>query len=689
MNFLNPYNYIDTPTDRTTLPEAFKDGPPPGHHRLREGLVSGVVDITIETKTPLVLVDQNRRELAEIPQDAGRATPASPTISPVRLTPGGRVELDGSAIKGMLRSAYETITGSRFGAYESRPTPLTARIPAMRDPHASAISMGIVEQDGAGTWIRPGNRLRPGNRHPQPSPVVRVPRELICTAFDLDGPDAATAVRGESVLDADGQQVVATLQLYSKRSIVIWIATALRVAGRDHSPEFDSFGWTPVPEVGAAEVEGVLHVTGAAFGNPAADHRHFEQLVITKALTCPVGVNATEPDRFRVTEELENGWSAVIGDYARSFTSQNLGEHGSGSYAWMPEHWHLTQGRTLFIETQGAKPQRLLPAMISRMNFRMSPDALMTSVAPATTFAEMSSADRVFGWVQGDGEEGAYRGHVRIDPAVTPGVPVYERPGGIRLATLASPKPNASRFRVPGPDASGGRKDDIGFTAENRLRRWVALTHRGGRNWYDSYNHQSVHLAPPNKTHRTSDTWVTGWVKPQTTFTTTVRFSNLRNEEAGALLWLLRLDADHHLKLGLGKTLGFGAVTITISRAEITDLESTRARYRTIGQGLGSKNVVGTLDPQVDALIAQYLRSVDENDDLGTIRRQFLAAARGFDDHVVHYPRHDPRDRAADIFAWFASNERPRGRGPAPRLSNPLLTDSSAPPLLPYDPRDG
>lgn len=56
-------------------------------------------------------------------------------------------------------------------------------------------------------------------------------------------------------------------------------------------------------------------------------------------------------------------------------------------------------------------------------------------------------------------------------------------------------------------------------------------------------------------------------VKPQTMFEFVIHFDNLSAIELGALLWVLQLadDADHRLKLGMGKPLGMGAVKVTSS----------------------------------------------------------------------------------------------------------------------------
>ena len=62
----------------------------------------------------------------------------------------------------------------------------------------------------------------------------------------------------------------------------------------------------------------------------------------------------------------------------------------------------------------------------------------------------------------------------------------------------------------------------------------------------------------------------TGWVKPEVEFEFPLHVTDLSACELGALIWLLSLDENHFLRLGLGKPLGFGSV-----RAEIVS-EGTR-----------------------------------------------------------------------------------------------------------------
>ncbi len=69
-------------------------------------------------------------------------------------------------------------------------------------------------------------------------------------------------------------------------------------------------------------------------------------------------------------------------------------------------------------------------------------------------------------------------------------------------------------------------------------------------------------------------------LKAGATFSFRIDFENLREEELGALLWILQIadDDQYRLKLGMGKPLGMGAVKIT-STLHIID---RRKRYQTL-----------------------------------------------------------------------------------------------------------
>lgn len=139
--FVNPYNFVPFAGLPSQNPPGLRPGLPPGHDRYESGLYNGSIDITIETATPLLLVDQSRATMS-----GGHKS------LPVRFGPDGRPQLASSAVRGMLRSAYEAVTNSAMavfggpyelsiGVYDRRTREASAHKPAC-EPSELASGLG-------------------------------------------------------------------------------------------------------------------------------------------------------------------------------------------------------------------------------------------------------------------------------------------------------------------------------------------------------------------------------------------------------------------------------------------------------------------------------------------------------------------------------------------------------------------
>src|SRR5690606_24235288 len=117
--FVNPYTFVPTPP-RTGLEETgMGDGRPPSHAYHGDDQWSGTLAITLTTRTPLLL-----------PVPARHQDSTKPKLFDVRVGPDGRPLIHGASLKGALRSAYETITASRYGVFFEHEDRLAYRVPA-------------------------------------------------------------------------------------------------------------------------------------------------------------------------------------------------------------------------------------------------------------------------------------------------------------------------------------------------------------------------------------------------------------------------------------------------------------------------------------------------------------------------------------------------------------------------------
>jgi hypothetical protein len=705
--FVNPYGFVSlTPRDPDGLPDGLGDGPPAGHDRYASGRWSGSIPITLTTLTPLLLPDHARAATA------GAGPQGAPPALPVRVDAKGRPMLSLAAVKGMLRGAYEAITNSRLGVFTGHDTPLAIRAGATRDV-AEGLRPGVVirrDEKARTATIRWTSALHPtedvGRQdRREPQPAVWVPVEDLRAYRDRERLEAwiylARHTRGFWVWRA--AQVARPGELDAT-------AARIRLPG-----SLTSLGYP------AVRVTGLLHRTDSSF--PAGGRKkHDERLFVDGVLDGPAKADCVESTVGRLVIE---GWDAVIRSFATAHDTEQPREvkQKYGSYVHQPDQWRLTEGRTLHVEVNtDGDITALYPAMIGRKPFPGSPlVSLPQGHRPARSITQLSPADRVFGWARDGSDDArtAHRGHLRVCPGRDDDQPDESAIQGLScplaLATLNSPKPAQFLFYLA--SANGSPLDRAPKTPGNgyprepgnrRLRgRKVYLTHadvllgRAGAEDYwepppvrpdrpattvtvDGLPRYREYVAPPEFKPRVTTT-VSEWVKPGVTFSLVLRVDNLSTVELQALLWLLNLPDDAPLKIGLGKPLGFGAVRVAM------DWDSCRLftgsalldRYRSV-----AAEPTPTPQEEFRGFVEEYDHTLQSQ--LGQVREEFLAAARGYRGLPVHYPRAvaagqqlpagTPPPPAQESYNWWVSNDQvPTG----PRHALPLLRDD-APPELRY-----
>ena len=113
--FHNPYNFIPALPRETAQGTELGDRPPRGHQVYHSDCWSGTITVRLETVTPLLLPDAARATAEFL---AGRQDPEkNHKTYPIRIGPDGSPYLSPTAIKGMLRSAYEAVTNSRMAIF--------------------------------------------------------------------------------------------------------------------------------------------------------------------------------------------------------------------------------------------------------------------------------------------------------------------------------------------------------------------------------------------------------------------------------------------------------------------------------------------------------------------------------------------------------------------------------------------
>ncbi len=597
---------------------------------------------------------------------------------PVRLV-GGRPYIPPTSIKGMLRSAYEAITNSRFGVFAGHEVQLAYRSPAAR---------------GAGMV---------------PARIVRAARGLnieLLTGTSAIGPDGRPQARGSAQpggRSAPGPLYAAWLPRYGRTTIQYRGGGALEHGDavdcvvrevRHPSGRFSYWGALEIIRRGTGRLTsstpGDKVVSGwACVTNQNINRKHDERVFF---------FDGQQPTQVPLTEPLQRAWEALIANYqeihqrdrgARSRSGIPMSQYQGpepGQTAWSPHVYdaawlELREGSLCYAKVKRDAGRidvlGLYPVQISRELFAVSPaDCLDLSLHPARSMEELSPADRVFGWVNQKGP-GAYRGRVRIDAVSCESEDAIETftADGLPLAILAEPKPQQARFYlgdlnrdVPVAQPDGWPKEQSGYGPGKALRGRKVYPHHASvpvGYWDPAGRGASPEYRRPGDQRDDQNRSIAGWVRSGATFVFDCWVTNLSDVELGALAWLLSLPKDHYHRLGGGKPLGFGSVRLESVNAIVRRGAEWRRHYATFGAG--EEDSSPESGGQLDFAVAAFRKAVVDayGSSAGTFEgvsfvAAYLQAARGFaDGKPTNYPRRSVQPEfEGKSYEWFVANER-------------------------------
>lgn len=696
-DFHNPYNFIPAVTRAHIPARPLGDAEPVGHDCYEAESYSGRLRLTLTTVTPLLLPDT---ALAQVNGEGHKTFP-------VRLDSAGQPAIPPTALKGMLRAAYEAVTNSRLGVFVGHDDRLAYRMPARIGPVPARVQR---QADGSLLFrVMKADVL---------GFAAKLPRYKLGRNLPLDKGASEAALRYPS---GDMPQ----------HRDPVWVevvqSTVRSIVKRDPHA-------TVPPDDSRARQRGWVCITG-----PNIRGKRYERVFL----------EGTQDATIRVQDEHHKLWRELVANYqATHATDLRKREHEQqkpwtylgdepGRTGWSrhiyreDQEQRLEEGTLCYLLFKRPEDPRsgiraVLPVTISRLLFDIPPAQLLPeSLRPAQNRAELSPADRVFGWVNQHGS-GAYRGQLRLSPITctsADAVVSFATPG-VPLAILGQPKPQQTRFYVA-DDPSGQAQEDrlspeaAGYQAQKGLRgRKVYPHHQGLPAGY--WDHPPVDrtqrpdTAPFFQEYRRPDDAlkvrddqnrsVLGWVRPGATFTCDLHLMNLSAVELGALVWLLQLPEAHYHRFGGGKPLGFGSLRL--------DLDPAASDVR---QGSGWREYYRSLDPEpappcdFNACVRAYQEAVQQTYGQGRPFAQvpfiaaFTRAAQGFDDQrPTHYPRTRPEgstghprpNPAGESFKWFVENTRQNGpqyvlRDLADDPGLPILEDHDRPrPSGPSGPRD-
>jgi CRISPR-associated protein (TIGR03986 family) len=695
-DFHNPYNFIPAlPRNLKVVDSELGDREPVGHDRYLPDRWSGSIRVKLTTKTPLLIPDAF--QVSE--DEKGHKT------FPLRML-NGKPYLPPTSIKGMLRSAYEAVTNSRLSIFSQHDERLFYRSAAQVKTVYPAIVVESEEDEQKYLKILSSSGVV--------SYVGRLPRYKK-TSLSIDKGESIAALNydnsddrpqhGDKVwvrLNPDersAQDLPPDVRADLPRTLMPNVVTRIQRHTSDSPP--GNGKW----------YEGWVFVTGANINGKTCER---------------VFLAGNDDPKFLLTPEIERLWIDLIDNYqdtnqkqlkerreegifAEAYLGNDPGKTGFSRHLCQPEAEKLKVSSLCYVEFDldvsrtSAKITALLPVTISRHLYSVAPQTLLdSSLQPAQTPAELSPADRVFGWVNQHGT-GAYAGNLRIYDVqcITsdPTQPLGDR--GLPLAILGQPKPQQGRFYTAKDNQ--GTPVDVGISKQDLYQPGMGLRgrkvyphhHSLPNNYWDTpledrtqINNEgtfqeyrrprklleqkstqnqptSQRVTPKPVTKKISEQQdnqnrsITEWVKPDVTFEFNIDITNLSSVELGALMWLLTLPDNHYHRLGGGKPFGFGSVTLAI--ATKPDLR-TGQDWQTYYSSLLTPLTPADFDRSIP--ISAFKQAVTDayRSDFSEVSfiKAFCQAARGFDDgKPIHYPRVTPNPTPdGESFKWFTANEK-------------------------------
>ena len=592
--------------------------------------------------------------------------------------------MHGASVKGALRSAYETVTASRYGVFRGHDRALAYRRPATKPDLVPA----RVEPDGHG-----GLQFQLCAWPPLPVPL-----------YD---PRAHPGQRGRHLAHAVGaaRSVVTgpdgTADWRNLHGREVWYTT--RNAGKPGKTRrvVDEITLATEPRPDGAAGRGWLSVTGRSIENKAS-----ERLFVP-----------TEAPPVPVEEPHHELWQAVLAAYRDAAEYNEPGTDLAGRQLERSRHVpagdeipRLEAGDLVYLDVQRPAARHRVgpgrpapgpvvvtavhPVIFGRLPFRHSPaQALDASLHPAADLTELSPADRLFGWAPADGGAGrrsssGYRGRLRIESVTCETSDwLTEHDPGVTLAPLASPKPTQFRFYAASdesgtPTQRAAAKED-GYQGGLRGRKayWYPSSAPDGY-WEPGAGRPGGRFrewqAPPDAKPTQTSTHE-GWVREGTEFTVRLFLNAVPGTELGPLIWLATQDGCA-LRLGAGKPYGFGAVSVTIDWSG-TELHTGEALRRC---WLELRRPDPAARSDIEALAAEFGEIAADNPVLATAVTSWTKVAHGLD-VPVHYPR-TRTEPEAETYRWFVENERMTGEDARYGLALPHVLEEDQ--RLPYLPQE-
>ncbi len=604
--FHNPYNFVRT-ANRTEeilqMPFAGDHDPSKqesgeNHSRYWHECYTGEIPVRLRTRTPLFITDPGTK--TPDPSYRGKNDKDNHYIYK------SMENIPATAFKGMLSSAYEIITNSRYRVFSKvqHDKYLGYRHPA----RAALTPAKIVEKDGeffaeiyTAAWLPayncPAIKKFQNGQFCERATLRKYHYSNGKNQFDFWSVEQIDGVKFEKITQH---------------------ATPINTAD-------------PLNE---KIVSGYVVISGHIF-NKKHDERFFFE---------PNGMIPILENVRKRYERLIEDYQYVHREVGGRSLNQPIGNSEHGSHITDPARLKMKDGLFVYVLKNGNSVQAVYPVQISRDLSDATPwscldDTLRPALPPKDPgdkelLRNLSPADRLFGWVP-QGGKGAWKGKVRIicepyNREKNNGQEPIEQFEPFPISILGNPKPEQARFYCGDPEGEPQKdriqKQQATYQKGKRLRgRKVYLHHslsylkkEERQSYWDTvddtgkeYRRFSIAKDGSMTEKSNQNRSIASWIPPKRDFFFKLRFENLTKEELGALLALLGMEKCC-FRMGFGKPLGFGSVALSIvwDRDTIPVMKGSdmKARY----EKLNSAPSPALTKAEAQRVIQSYQRAMVE-----------------------------------------------------------------------------
>ena len=525
--FHNPYTFVPTPPrPLENIVGKFAGDFDPlddkyglDHASLKDHLWTGHIPIKITTVTPLVLLKgDGRKEDSTEPYDVHDRIPES-------------------SLRGMLRSAYEVVTNSRYSSFRNDDR-LAYR---MDTGEAAKLIPAIIKKDmqtgklkaclyTGTTRLKPNGPRKPKTKSGQNISVTEATNNAMYAAMltCYKPYTVKTILEGNYDEPKTGDKVYAEIVLCEKSKYLYWKAiriwckndcsTKPKPGSVPDSWDKNSLYSDPNKNHIVKVVEGTVLVT-----NENIDKKHDERIFFFDNPT-----NLSQIEKVIDDPKIKD-WEKLIKNYRDAHTGDDIFKRKdkdgklkkpwhwfykndrTKEYAWSPHLYHkgkqkdrwgrdthdaldlqdgdMVYARCEFTGNNISGIKDLFPVTISRELYENTPkDLLDESLHPATELDQLSPADRLFGWTpQGQGSDSGYKSRIRVvcEDGECPDILESFQDDPLPLTILGEPKPAQGRFYVAKdgqgtPQADGLSKEKAGYGEGKGLRGRKHYWHHKG-----------------------------------------------------------------------------------------------------------------------------------------------------------------------------------------------------------------